>query len=154
LIWRSPGIAIDAPIVKIGLDDDGNLGSPSAADKKKVGLYTDGPMPGSGVGNVLIDGHTYRDNSAVFKENFSQKLAKGAVLSFVMDNGSSCSYKVIKVWPGISKKGSEYANLVKSEKFYDFTGPEQVFGVTCTGSWNAFARSHEAVAAFIATPIN
>jgi hypothetical protein len=154
MTWRSLGISIDAPVVKIGLDAEGNLGSPSREDRSKIGFYAAGPKPGSGIGNVLINGHTYRDNSAVFKEKFSEKVAKGEVLSLTMDNGSTCSYKITKVWPGISKKGSAYADLVKSEKFYDIKGPEQLFGVTCSGSWNAFARSHEAVTAFIATPIN
>ena len=149
--WISPGINVDASIEKVGLDDKGNLGAPD--DKKKVGWYSLGPKPGEGKGNVLIDGHTYTNDSAVFKENFALKVKKGMVVSLIMDNGSTCSYKITKVWPNIQKKG-EYPQYVAREKFYDFNGPEQLFGVTCSGSWNAIARSHEAVTAFMATPIN
>ena len=151
LTWNSPGIKVDALIEKVGLDDDGNLGAPD--DKKDIGWYSLGPKPGEGKGNVLIDGHTYTNNSAVFKENFALKVTKGMTVSLIMDNGSTCSYKITKIWPNIQKKG-EYPQYVAREKFYDFNGPEQLFGVTCSGSWNAIARSHEAVTAFMAMPIN
>lgn len=154
LVWNEPGIQIDAPFVGIGLDGDGNLGSPSKADKAKAGWFTEGPAPGVGRGNVLIDGHAYPDDSAIFKRDFAEKVAVGMVVSVIMDNGSTCSYRISEVWRDISKKGSEYPDLVASEGFYDFTGPEQLFGVTCSGSWNEVARSHDSVTAFLATPIN
>ena len=151
VVWNSPGINVNASIEKVGLDDSGNLGAPDS--KKTIGWYSPGPKPGEGRGNVLIDGHTYTNNSAVFKENFALQVKKGMIVSLLIDNGSTCSYKITKVWPNIQKDG-EYPRYVAREKFYDFSGPEQLFGVTCSGSWNAIARSHEAVTAFMAAPIN
>ena len=149
--WESPGISVNAEVEHVGLDGDGNLAAPES--KHTIGWYSPGPQPGSGRGNVLIDGHTYTDNSAVFKEDFAAVIRRGMVVSLVMDNGSTCSYQITKVWPNIQKKG-EYPQYVAREGFYDFEGPEQLLGVTCSGSWNAIARSHEAVTAFMATPIN
>ena len=149
--WESPGISVNAAVEQVGLDGDGNLAAPEG--KHTIGWYSPGPQPGSGRGNVLIDGHTYTDNSAVFKEDFAAVIRRGMVVSLIMDNGSTCSYQITKVWPNIQKKG-EYPQYVAREGFYDFEGPEQLFGVTCSGSWNVIARSHEAVTAFMATPIN
>ncbi|MFZ1258026.1 MAG: class F sortase [Candidatus Saccharimonas sp.] len=139
---------IDTTVVPIGLEN-GVLGDPSPADKGRIGLYTGGPQPGSSAGNVLIDGHTYQDGTSVFKPNFTERLALGMRVEIGCQNGQVFGYRVIKLWRAIDKWG-EYPQLVVSEKFYDFEGPSQLFGVTCTGSWNFERRTSNAVAAFIA----
>lgn len=151
-VWKSPGVSINASIEKTGLEGaDHHLAAPKS--KHTIGLYDLGPWPGRGKGNVLIGGHTYTDDSAVFKENFSKKIALGQVFSFVMDNGSTCTYKVTKIWEYVAKAG-QYESLVMSEGWYNFNGPEQVFGVTCQGSWDEAVLSHKDVTTWIATPIN
>lgn len=54
--WRIviPEIAVDAPVVAVGLEPDGAMGAPEGPFE--VGWFGDGPVPGQ-LGNVLLDGH-------------------------------------------------------------------------------------------------
>ena len=78
-----PALSVDAPIETIGLDrrarpdrsGQAPLGAP--VDQRKAGWYAAGPKPGSGVGTVLTNGHTYRDGSAIFQEDFAALVAVG-----------------------------------------------------------------------------
>jgi hypothetical protein len=68
-----PALGVDAPIETIGLDhgaqpdDSGQAPLGTPVDQRKAGWYSAGPKPGSGMGTVLTNGHTYRDGSAIFR---------------------------------------------------------------------------------------
>lgn len=156
-IWADMGIKTTFEQVGVNTelppDKDGHypLGDPE--DKRKMGWYKYGPKPGSGKGNVIIDGHTYRNGTAVFKEDFSSVLKKGSKFTIITAEGSACTYQVTRVFPAINKL-KEYSRAVDKYNFYATEGPEQVFGVTCSGSFNSVRGTHEDVTAWIAKPIN
>lgn len=155
---RYPALGVNAGFERIGLDRtlppdaDGKypLGNPK--DRTKAGWYADGPRPGSGQGTILTNGHTYRNGSAIFKEDFAKRIAPGQLIHLTQDNGSTCSYAVERVWREVDAK-RDYPRIITSEKLYDFEGPERLFLVTCGGSWNAAAQNYDEISILIAKPV-
>jgi hypothetical protein len=154
-----PALGVDAAFERIGLDRTAPpdaqgrrpLGNPT--DRTKAGWYAAGPRPGGGTGTVLTNGHTYRNNSAIFKEDFASRIAVGQLIHVRQANGSLCSYRVSRVWREVNA-ARDYPRIVSSQKLYNFSGPERLFLTTCGGSWNAIAQDYEQISLLIATPVN
>jgi len=154
-----PALAVDAPFERIGLDHTAEpdatgrlpLGNPS--DRTRAGWYADGPRPGSGAGTVLTNGHTFRNGSAIFQEDFARRIALRQLIQLRQDNGSVCSYRVTRVWREISS-ARDYPRLVASEHLYNFAGPERLLLATCGGSWNAATQDYEGISVVLALPVN
>jgi hypothetical protein len=153
-----PALAVDAPIETIGLDrrarPDDTVQAPLGAplDQRKAGWYAAGPKPGSGMGTVLTNGHTYRDGSAIFQEDFGARVAVGQQIDLVLDNGTTCSYRISVVWRDVGAV-QEYPQLVASARLYDQQGPERLFLATCGGPWNEDAEKFENIHVVLATPV-
>ena len=153
-----PALGVDAPFERIGLDPtvaadaEGRrpLGNPT--DRTRAGWYADGPRPGTGTGTVLTNGHTYRDNSAIFKEDFADRIAVGQLIHVRQRNGSTCSYQVTRVWREVDS-ARDYPRIVLSQHLYDFEGPERFFLTTCGGSWNSVTQNYDDISLLIATPV-
>ena len=77
----------------------------------------DGPQPGSGRGTVLTNGHTYRDGSAIFQEDFAERIHVGQLIDVEVDNGSTCSYRVQRVWRDVDA-AQDYPRIVLAEDLY------------------------------------
>ena len=154
-----PALDVNAAFERIGLDRTAPpdaqgrrpLGNPT--DRTKAGWYAAGPRPGGGAGTVLTTGHTYRDNSAIFKEDFASRIAVGQLIHVRQENGSLCSYRVSRVWREVDA-ARDYPRIVSSQRLYDFGGPERLFLATCGGSWNAVAQDYDDISIVIATPVN
>jgi hypothetical protein len=148
----------DVKIETTGLKSNGALAEPIS--KHTIGWYSLGREPGAGLGNIIIQGHTYQDGSAVFLEDFTAKLKKGSTFWFTMDNGSRCSYQVTDIYPKLFKappvpKGAMlWADAVEKYNFYDLDGKEQVLGATCSGNLKPGSLSHEALTAWKAKPLD
>jgi hypothetical protein len=149
---------VDAPVETVGLDHRGQpdgdgrtpLGVP--VDQRKAGWYAAGPKPGAGSGTVLMDGHTYRDGSAIFKEDFADRVALGQQIDLFMDNGTTCSYRIAEVWRNVDAV-ADYPALVSNEELYDQEGPERLFLATCGGPWVESARMFKDINVVLATPV-
>ena len=154
-----PTLGVNAWFEKIGLDyslpPDANgrypLGNPQ--DRTKAGWYAPGPKPGAGSGTVLTNGHTYRNNSAIFKEDFAERIATGQLIHIVQDNTSTCSYVVSRIWREVDAK-SDYPRIIAAHNLYDFEGPERLFLTTCGGDWNSAAQDYDQISLLIATPVD
>jgi len=153
---RIPSLEVDAAFERIGLDETrpdaqgrAPLGSP--ADRTKAGWYVDGPRPGSGRGTVLTNGHTYRNGSAIFKDDFAQRIQVGQLIDVEVDNGSTCSYRVQRVWRDVDA-AADYPRIITAEGLYDFEGPERLFLATCGGRWDSKTQSFDHISMLIATP--
>jgi hypothetical protein len=154
-----PALGVDAPIEKIGLDRRARpndsvkapLGAP--VDQRKAGWYAAGPKPGSGIGTVLTNGHTYRDGSAIFQEDFAARVAVGQQIDLVLNNGTTCSYQISTVWRDVGAV-QDYPQLVASENLYDQQGPERLFLATCGGRWIEGSRMFEDINIVLATPVS
>ncbi|WP_446037944.1 class F sortase [Streptomyces sp. SID1121] len=61
-----PALTIEAPVIQVGLDPQGHLGTPPLERPREVGWYRGGPTPGE-AGNALIVGHRdTRTGPAIF----------------------------------------------------------------------------------------
>ena len=153
-----PALGVDAPFERIGLDPTGPrdssgrppLGNPR--DRTNAGWYAAGPRPGSGRGTVLTNGHTYRDGSAIFREDFAQRIQVRQLVQVRQDNGSVCSYRITKVWREVDAARG-YPQLVATQHLYDFTGPERLLLATCGGSWNAASQEYDDISVLLAVPV-
>lgn len=127
------------------------LGNPT--DRTQAGWYSDGPRPGSGTGTVLVNGHTYHDGSAIFKESFASQIADGQRIDVAQHNGSVCSYQVKQVWRDVDAK-TQYPGIVASNNLYNFGGPEPLFLATCGGPFDPSIQNYNQISLLIATPID
>jgi hypothetical protein len=153
-----PALNVDAPVETIGLDrrvqpdstGQAPLGAP--VDQRRAGWYAAGPKPGSGTGTVLTNGHTYRDGSAIFQQDFAARVAVGQQIDLVIDNGSTCSYRISSIWREVDAV-TDYPQLVASEHLYDMEGPERLFLETCGGPWLESAGRFQDINVVLATPV-
>lgn len=148
-------LGVDAKVERIGLDRGAagvrRLGNPT--DTGRIGWYAAGPRPGSGSGTVLLDGHTYRDGSAVFGEDFPMRARAGQLIQTVQPDGSVCSYRVQRVWPAVDAE-RDYPRIVASEHVYDTDGPERLFLTTCGGRWDSAREEYDDISVLVATRIH
>ena len=86
---RIPRIAVDAPIVGVGVLGNGELDAPHQPDQ--VGWFNLGPRPGE-VGNALLDGHFDWISIAVFY--YLGKLEKGDRVVVVDTSGNEHRFLV------------------------------------------------------------
>lgn len=153
-----PALGVNATFQDIGVDTSAPadsqgrrpLGNPS--DRTQAGWYSAGPQPGSGTGTVLVNGHTYHDGSAIFKDSFASQIADGQRIDVVQVNGSTCSYQVQRVWRDVAK--SDYPSIVSGQNLYNFSGPERLFLATCGGPFNSAEQNYDYINLLIATPID
>lgn len=153
-----PSLGVDAPFQTIGLDTSApadsqgrhRLGSPG--DRTKAGWYAAGPRPGSGRGTVLTNGHTYRDGSAIFTENFSSRIGVGQRIDIRQRGRGVCSYRIDRVWRQIDA-ATDYPRIVSNQHLYDFGGPERLFLTTCSGSFNSATQNYNQITMVTALPV-
>lgn len=153
-----PALGVDASVEAIGLDTKvttdasgrAPLGTP--ANRHNAGWYADGPKPGAGTGTVLMNGHTYRDGTAIFTSDFASQVAAGQQIDVVVDNGTTCSYRIALVWRDMDA-GQEYPQLVDRQGLYDQQGPERLFLETCSGPWLPEERKFRDITVVLAMPV-
>lgn len=148
--WDEAGIN-NVPVDTVGTASDGSPGVPG--NKHNIGWYSESARPGAGKGTSFVTGHTYADDTAVFKEEFTDKLTVGERYAMKMDNGSLCWYEVTKVHPYLDKQ-TEYPVVAEANDFLRPDGPERSVGCTCSGYFDTRARSHNDSTCWEAKPIN
>src|SRR5262249_38945830 len=122
--WRLviPRIAIDAPIVPVGLDRAGAMAAPPNLDS--VGWFNRGPAPGQ-PGSAVIDGHYGAAQPAVFRA--LRLLRPGDEIEVVWPNGRIDSFQV-------SAKATVPLDAHPAGLFTR-AGPARLSLITCSGAW-------------------
>ncbi len=142
-------LGVDASVVQIGLDPQGNLGTPSDADKRKAGWYPSA-LAGAASGSVILTGHTYHDESAIFRTDFNQTAHVGMTVQLSCAGGGSFAYRVTEATLNLAV--ADYSSFVDSRGLYARDGPPQVVIITCT-DWNPIRRDYDQRGLLIATPV-
>jgi sortase (surface protein transpeptidase) len=143
------GLGIDTSVVTLSMTAEGDLGTPSDANRTRAGWFPS-VLAGANRGTVLMDGHTYHDGSAIFDPSFKQQVRAGMVMRLSCTDGHSFSYRVAEVIVDLSP--ASYPTLVNSRNLYSASGPPQLVMITCTDYLPA-QRVWANRAVVIATPI-
>jgi len=144
-----PDLSINAPVVQIGLDAQGNLGAPSDADKKKIGWFPS-TLAGAARGSVILTGHTYHDDTALFRTDFNRTAHLGMAVQLSCPGAKPLSYRVTEAKLDLGIEN--YAAYVEIHQLYATDGPPQVVIITCT-DWNPIRRDYDQRGILIATPL-
>ena len=139
---------MDAPVVKIGQDAYGNVGVTTDADKAKAGWFPS-TLAGAPRGTVILTGHTYHDETAIFKTDFDRTARVGMVLQLSCEGTAPLSYRVTAA--KLDLPVEDYAAYVDRHRLYAADGPPRVVIITCT-DWNPTRRDYDHRGVLIATP--
>ncbi len=143
------GLGIDASVVTLAVTAEGDLGTPSDANRTSAGWFPS-VLAGADRGTVLMDGHTYHDGSAIFDTSFKDQVRAGMLMRLSCADGHAFSYRVSEIIVDLSP--GTYPSLVKSRNLYAASGPAQLVMITCTDYIPA-QRVWANRAVVIATPI-
>jgi LPXTG-site transpeptidase (sortase) family protein len=129
---RIPSIQVEAPIVSVGLRDDGLMDAPKTA--REAGWFSLGFVPGE-QGNAVITGHldTASGKPAVFAELW--RVAPGDTVEIVRHDGTSRVFRVMK----LHAYAPQEAPL--AELFGSASGAYLNL-ITCNGAWDEAAQSY------------
>ena len=136
------GLGVDTVLEQLRAEG-GSIGDP--VDKDNLGWFPSWPsvQPGAGQGAVLLTGHTYHDDSAVFKESFASTDKLGMLITLTLDDGTLCHYKVVEQ---LTVAAGDYQQTVESKDLYDLqqARPERLLIATCSG-WNGSRHTTESL---------
>jgi len=128
-----PSLNIDARIVEVGINPNGNMGTP--AKFSDVGWYKHGTLPGN-MGSAVMAGHI--DNglslAGVFKNLKTIKVGDRMTVTRV--DGSSEDFIVIK----IDTYGYRSA---PAEEIFNQNDDSYVKLITCVGKWTAGDKTYD-----------
>jgi hypothetical protein len=144
-----PALGIDAGVVRVGVTPDGGLGTPADSDKTRAGWFPS-VLAGAERGTVLMDGHTYRDESALFTTTFERQVQVGMVLTLSCSTGQSFRYRISDVVADLT--ADRYPAFVEDRDLYSATGPAQVVMVTCA-DYDPARRVWRDRMVLVATPV-
>ncbi len=122
-----PSINVDAPVENVGIQSNGDLGTPQQNPWEGVGWYNNGPRPG-GAGSAVIDGHLDRPGGypAVFWD--LRKVQVGDTIMIVDANGKTLHFRVTRT------AAYPPQNAPLQEIFGDSAGAYLNL-ITCAGTW-------------------
>ncbi|ANW17049.1 class F sortase [Streptomyces clavuligerus] len=124
---RVPSLAIDAPLMDVGLDADGWIEAPPAEDRNLAGWYRNGVSPGQRGTAVLVGHVDNRTGPAVFYGLGS--LRKGERVEVPRSDGRTAVFEVYGV-EVVDKNDFPAADV------YGDTGHAELRVITCGGGWS------------------
>lgn len=129
---RIPALDIAAPIVAVGVEDDGEMEVPEDVDD--VGWYRHGPAPGE-PGAAVIAGHVDSREQGPGAFFDLRRLDVGARIAVTDSAGDVQRFEVV------ARRTYDKATLPTDELF-SRTGPSQLVLITCGGDFDRDARSY------------
>lgn len=138
---RVAGIALEAPVLPVGVDANNQLAVPSA---ELVGWYEYSAEPGTAGASVLAAHVDYGGRRGAFWD--LEALTPGDVVEVEMDDGTTLGYEVT------ATHTYDKSDLPASELFRK-DGDEVLQLITCGGTFDPVARSYEANVVVTAVPL-
>ncbi len=122
-----PAITVEAPVIELGLDDSGKLGTPPVDNPRLAGWYAKGPAPGER-GTAIVVGHRdTRTGPAVFLNLNS--LSAGNTVRVARADGKVAVFTVDRV--------RTYAkDDFPDKEVYGDTGRPELRLLTCGGAFD------------------
>jgi LPXTG-site transpeptidase (sortase) family protein len=131
---RLDGIGVDAPVVPVGVEPDGDMAVPP--DVRTVGWYRFGPGPGGSTGSSVLAGHV--DDRVQGRGAFYRlaELTVGQPVLVTLQDGTERRYRVRAV-RRIGKQQLPVGQL------FDRSGSARLTLITCGGEFDRAARSFQ-----------
>ena len=128
---RIPSIGVDAPVVPVGLEPDGSMGIPGAAE---VGWFQPGVRPGFPEGSAVLAAHVdYGGRRGAFFD--LRRLPEGAEVFVAGPDGRELRF-VVDERVQVDKQDLPVAELFRTR------GPATLTLITCGGSFDRSARHY------------
>lgn len=139
---RVGGIEIEAPVVPVGVEDDGQMEIPTDVDE--VGWYSFGPAPGEG-GSAVLAGHvsSRTQGRGVFYD--LRRVEPGDVVEVDHEDGTTTEYVVVGV--ETIDKGE-----LPTDEIFSRDGDPIVTLITCGGSFSRAQNSYDSNVVVVAIP--
>ena len=120
-------MGIDAPVVPVGVAEDGQMEIPPGA--ATVGWYQHGPVPGSDAGSVVLASHV--DDAWGRPGVFAGlgELAEGDLITIEDGDATQLTYEVLS-------RTTVAKDELALDQLFERTGPPRLVLVTCTGPWS------------------
>ncbi|MEU6622495.1 class F sortase [Streptomyces litmocidini] len=122
-----PAITIEAPVIGLGLDATGRLGTPPVDNPRVVGWYAKGPAPGERGTAVVVGHRDTRTGPAVFLNLDS--LSAGNTVRVARADGKVAVFTVDRV-------GTYAKNAFPDKEVYGDTGRPELRLLTCGGAFD------------------
>ena len=127
-----PRAKVQAPVEKVGVDAQGNIGVPSAPTN--VAWYDRGPAPGQ-PGDAILNGHVdWTTGPAVFAN--LRTLQPGDEVTIVTQSSQQLRFKV-------TASKSYDANTRPPADLFATSGPPRISLITCTGPWDVGRKQYQ-----------
>jgi LPXTG-site transpeptidase (sortase) family protein len=122
---RVPSIVLDAPVVQVGVDEQGRMATPSGYEE--VGWYAPGPTPGA-AGRAVIAGHVDSPSApAVFYD--LGRLQPGELIYVLAADGSELIFRV-------RETQLYWAADAPVHDIFRPDGPPELVLITCGGEFD------------------
>lgn len=124
-----PSIGLNAPVENVGIQSNGDLGTPQQRPWEGVGWYNNGPRPGQ-AGSAVIDGHLDRPGGypAVFWN--LGKVQVGDMVQVIDASGKTLNFRVTRT----AAYPPQDAPL---QEIFGDAGGTYLNLITCAGTWIA-----------------
>lgn len=135
------GIALDAPVIPVGVDDESRFAVPAATT---VGWYRYGPRPGEPGASVLAAHVDYAGRHGAFFR--LAQLKPGDRLQLALDNGRTLTFQVTGVFQ-VDK------TQLPADELFRTDGASVLHLITCGGTFNPQKHSYDANVVVTAEPV-
>ncbi len=139
---RVGGIEIEAPVVPVGVESDGQMEIPTDVDE--IGWYSFGPAPGE-QGSAVLAGHvsSRAQGRGVFYD--LKRVAPGDAVEVEHEDGTTTSYSVVAV--RTIDKGE-----LPTDEIFSRDGEPILTLITCGGSFSRSLNSYDSNVVVVAVP--
>ncbi len=107
--------------------------------KRKIGWFPS-VQAGAARGSVILSGHTYHDESAIFKTTFKTTANVGMTVRIACAAGGSFTYRVTQAKLNLGMQ--DHSSYIDQNGLYAKDGPPRVIIVTRT-NWNPLRRDYD-----------
>ncbi|MEX1287100.1 MAG: class F sortase [Acidimicrobiia bacterium] len=140
---RVGGIEAEAPVIPVGVEDDGQMEIPRDVDE--IGWYSFGPAPGEG-GSAVLSGHVSGGSQGrgVFYD--LKRVELGDEVEIDHADGTTTRYRVVAV--ETIDKGE-----LPTDRIFARDGDPKLTLITCGGSFSRSLNSYDSNIVVVAEPI-
>lgn len=130
---RIPAIQLDAPVINVGLDEQGFMDIPGTAEE--VGWFSLGYVPGM-PGHAVMAGHldTQSGKAAVFWE--LRRLKEGDIVEVEREDGSLKRFKV-------THRATYAADQAPLQELFGASTGSYLNLITCNGAWRDDLQTYD-----------